>query len=174
KDYSRTLLVDDQTPEGARSFVAYRLTPRRERRDERSPRRGRSPRRDSPRPVRDDFSNEPLKNLVRRKRDKSSRGDSSPRREKSRARTDRSPRSSPPAEPMGPPQPVDMSSKPDSEKTDRNASPKRGDTESRDAPSKSKPALVPQIKSLSGSVTYIHPTIFIFAKNPIFTHFLFS
>ncbi|CAL9217697.1 unnamed protein product, partial [Arabidopsis halleri] len=27
KDYSRTLLVNDQTPEGARSVVAYRLTP---------------------------------------------------------------------------------------------------------------------------------------------------
>ncbi|XP_020867339.1 meiosis-specific protein ASY2-like [Arabidopsis lyrata subsp. lyrata] len=151
KDYSRTLLVDDNSSEGARSVAAYRLTPRRERHDERSPRRERSPRCDSPRPPRDDFSNEPLKNLVRRKRDKSSRSDSSPRREKSRARTDRSPRSSPPTEPMGPPRPVDMSSsaQPESEKTVRSASPKKGDSESRGASSRSKPALVPQVKSLS-------------------------
>ncbi|XP_020880630.1 LOW QUALITY PROTEIN: uncharacterized protein LOC110228239 [Arabidopsis lyrata subsp. lyrata] len=161
KDYSRTLLVDDNSTVGARSVAAFRLTPRRERRDDRSPRRerrddcsprrDRSPRRDSPRPPRDDFSNEPLKNLVRRKRDKSSRSDSSPRREKSRARTDRSPRSSSPTEPMGPPRPVDMSSssQPESEKTSRSASPKKGDSESRDASSKLKPVLVPQIKSLS-------------------------
>ncbi|XP_020879033.1 meiosis-specific protein ASY2-like [Arabidopsis lyrata subsp. lyrata] len=156
KDYSRTLLVDDGSTEGARSIAAFRSTPRRERRGDRSPRRARSPRRDSPRPSRDDFSNEPLKNLVRRKRDKSSRGDSSPRRKKSRARTDRSPRSSPPTEPMGPPRPVDMSSssQPDSEKTVRSASPKKGDSESRDASSRLKPALVPQVKSLSDSNFY--------------------
>ncbi|KAG7542874.1 hypothetical protein ISN45_Aa07g028150 [Arabidopsis thaliana x Arabidopsis arenosa] len=151
KDYSRTLLIDDGSTEGARSVAVYRLTPRRERRDQHSPRRERSPRRDSPRPPRDDFSNEPLKNLVRKKRDKSSRSDSSPRREKSRARTDRSPRSSPPSEPMGPPRSVDMSSssRSDGEKTARNASPKKGDSESRDASSRSKPVLVPQVKSLS-------------------------
>ncbi|CAH8257090.1 unnamed protein product [Arabidopsis lyrata] len=151
KDYSRTLLVDDGSTEGARSVASFRLTPRRDRRDSRSPRRVQSPRRDSPRPLRDDFSNEPIKNLVRRKRDKSSRSDSSPRREKSRARTDRSPRSSPPPEPMGPPRPVDMSSssQPDSGKTTRSASPKKGDSESRDASSRLKPALVPQVKSLS-------------------------
>ncbi|KAG7595217.1 hypothetical protein ISN45_Aa01g039260 [Arabidopsis thaliana x Arabidopsis arenosa] len=151
KDYSRTLLIDDGSTEGARSVAVYRLTPRRERRDQHSPRRERSPRRDSPRPPRDDFSNEPLKNLVRKKRDKSSRSDSSPRREKSRARTDRSPRSSPPSEPMGPPRSVDMSSSSrfDGEKTARNASPKKGDSESRDASSRSKPVLVPQVKSLS-------------------------
>ncbi|KAG7586481.1 hypothetical protein ISN45_Aa02g017780 [Arabidopsis thaliana x Arabidopsis arenosa] len=151
KDYSRTLLVDDGSTEGTRSVAVYRLTPRHERRDQRSPRRDRSPRHDSPRPLQDDFSSEPLKNLVRKKRDKSSRSESSPRREKSRARTDRSPRSSPPSEPMGPPRSVDMSSssRPDSGKTSQNASPKKGDSESRDAFPKSKPALVPQIKSLT-------------------------
>ncbi|XP_020866400.1 meiosis-specific protein ASY2-like [Arabidopsis lyrata subsp. lyrata] len=156
KDYSRTLLVDDGSTKGARSVASFRLTPRRDRRDSRSPRRDRCPRRDSPCPPRDDFSNEPLKNLVRRKRDKSSRSDSSPRREKSRARTDRSPRSSPPTEPMSPPRPVDMSSssQPDSEKTARSASPKKGDSESRDSSSRLKPALVPQVKSLSDSNFY--------------------
>ncbi|KAG7579187.1 hypothetical protein ISN45_Aa03g033470 [Arabidopsis thaliana x Arabidopsis arenosa] len=151
KDYSKTLLVDDNSTEGARSVAAFRLTPRRERRDEHSPRRDRSPRRDSPRPLRDDFSNEPLKNLVRRKRDKSSRSDSSPRREKSRARTDRSPRSSPPTEPMGPPAPVDMSSfsKHGGEKTARSVSPQKESSGSQDASPKSKPALVPQVKSLT-------------------------
>ncbi|XP_020876212.1 uncharacterized protein LOC110227164 [Arabidopsis lyrata subsp. lyrata] len=103
KDYSRTLLVDDGSAEGARSAAAFRPTPRRERRGERSPRKARSPRRDSPRPFRDDFSNEPLKNL------------------------------------------------PDSEKTARSTSPKKGDSESRDASSKLKPVLVPQVKSLSES-----------------------
>ncbi|XP_020875677.1 meiosis-specific protein ASY2-like [Arabidopsis lyrata subsp. lyrata] len=132
KDYSRTLLVDDGSVEGARSVTVFRLTPRRESRDDHSPRRARSPLRNSPRPPRDDFSNEPLRNLVRRKRDKSSRSDSSPRREKWRARTDRSPRSSPPTEPMGPPAPIDMSS-----------------SSSQYDSSKSKPVLVPQVKSLS-------------------------
>ncbi|XP_020876886.1 meiosis-specific protein ASY2-like [Arabidopsis lyrata subsp. lyrata] len=156
KDYSRTLLVDDGSTEWARSVASFRLTPRRDRHDSHSPRRDRSPRRDLPRPPRDDFSNEPIKNLVRRKRDKSSRSDSSPRREKSRARTDSSPRSSPPTEPMGPPRPVDMSSssQPDSGKTARSASPKKGDSESRDAFSGLKPALVPQVKSLSDSDFY--------------------
>ncbi|KAG7532779.1 hypothetical protein ISN45_Aa08g004400 [Arabidopsis thaliana x Arabidopsis arenosa] len=115
KDYSRSLLVDDGTAEGARSTGAYRLTPRRE----------------------------------RPKRDKSSRSDSSPQREKSRARTERSPRSSPPAEPMGPPPPVDMSSQHSGEKTARNVSPQKESSESQDAPPKSRPALVPQIKSLT-------------------------
>ncbi|XP_020890765.1 uncharacterized protein LOC110230886 [Arabidopsis lyrata subsp. lyrata] len=50
KDYSRTLLVDDGSAEGTRSVTAFRLTPHRERRDDRSPRRARSPHRDSPRP----------------------------------------------------------------------------------------------------------------------------
>ncbi|KAG7583746.1 hypothetical protein ISN44_As08g032630 [Arabidopsis suecica] len=149
KDYSRTLLVDDGTAEGARSTGAYRLTPRRERHGDRSPRRARSPRRDSPRPPRDDFSSEPLKNLIRKKRDKSSRSDSSPQREKSRARTDRSPRSSPPTEPMGPPPPVDMSSQHSGEKTARSVSPQNESSGSQDAFPKSKPALVPQIKSLT-------------------------
>ncbi|KAG7572162.1 hypothetical protein ISN44_As09g005500 [Arabidopsis suecica] len=151
KDYSRSLLVDDGTAEGARSTGAYRLTPRRERHGDRSPRRARSPRHDSSRPPRDDFSNEPLKNLIRRKRDKSSRSDSSPQREKSRARTERSPCSSPPAEPMGPPPPVDMSSQHSGEKTARNVSPQKESSESQDAPPKSRPALVPQIKSLTGN-----------------------
>ncbi|CAH8277911.1 unnamed protein product [Arabidopsis lyrata] len=129
KDYSRTLLVDDNSTEGARSVAAYR------------------------------------------KRDKSSRSDSSPQREKSRARTDRSPRSSPPTEPMGPPRPVDMSSssQPDSEKTARSASPKKGDSESRDASSRLKPALVPQVKSLSGLVIYTYLNVFVSIKIPIFT-----
>ncbi|KAG7559350.1 hypothetical protein ISN45_Aa05g009470 [Arabidopsis thaliana x Arabidopsis arenosa] len=145
KDYSRTLLVDDGTAEGARSTGAFRSTSRRERRGDRSPRRARSPRRDSPRPPRDDFSSEPLKNLIRKKRDKSSRSDSSPQREKSRARTDCSPRSSPPTEPMGPPPPVDMSSQHSGEKTARSASPLKESSGSRDAPPKSKPVLVPQL-----------------------------
>ncbi|KAG7543536.1 hypothetical protein ISN45_Aa07g034430 [Arabidopsis thaliana x Arabidopsis arenosa] len=151
KDYSRTLLVDDNSSEGARSVVAYRLTPRRERRNDRSPRRDRSPRGDSPRPPRDDFSSAPLKDLIRKKRDKSSRSDSSPHREKSRARTDRSPRSSPPSKTMGPPAPVDMSSFPkhDGEKTTRSVSPQKESSGSQDASPKSKPALVPQIKSLT-------------------------
>ncbi|XP_020877151.1 meiosis-specific protein ASY2-like [Arabidopsis lyrata subsp. lyrata] len=131
KDYSKTLLVDDGSTEGARSVAVFRLTPRRERHDDRPSRRLQSPNRDSPRSSRDDFSNEPLKDLIRKKRDRSSRSGSSPRRKKSRARTDRSPRSSPPTEPMGPPRPVDMSS-----------------SSQHDSP-KSKPALVPQIKSLS-------------------------
>ncbi|KAG7585049.1 hypothetical protein ISN45_Aa02g004240 [Arabidopsis thaliana x Arabidopsis arenosa] len=83
------------------------------------------------------------------KRDKSSRSDSSPQREKSRARTERSPRSSPPAELMGPPPPVDMSSQHSGEKTARNVSPQKESSESQDAPPKSRPALVPQIKSLT-------------------------
>ncbi|KAG7593754.1 hypothetical protein ISN45_Aa01g025410 [Arabidopsis thaliana x Arabidopsis arenosa] len=149
KDYSRSLLVDDGTAEGATSTGAYRLTPRRERHGDRSPRRARSPRHDSSRPPRDDFSNEPLKNLVRRKRDKSSRSDSSPQREKSRARTERSPRSSPPIEPMGPPPPVDMSSQHSGEKTARNVSPQKEGSGPQDASPKSKPALVPQIRSLT-------------------------
>ncbi|KAG7572032.1 hypothetical protein ISN44_As09g004290 [Arabidopsis suecica] len=151
KDYRRTLLVDDNSSEGARSVVAYRLTPRRERRNDRSPRKDRSPHGDSPRPPRDDFSNAPLKDLIRKKRDKSSRSDSSPHREKSRARTDRSPRSSPPSKTMGPPAPVDMSSLPkhDGEKTTRSVSPQKESSGSQDASPRSKPALVPQIKSLT-------------------------
>ncbi|KAG7543324.1 hypothetical protein ISN45_Aa07g032420 [Arabidopsis thaliana x Arabidopsis arenosa] len=116
KDYSRTLLVDDGTTEGARSTSAF---------------------------------SEPLKNLIRKKRDKSSCSDSSPQREKSRAQTECSPRSSPPTEPMGPPPPVDMSSQHSSEKTARSASPLKESSGSRDAPSKPKPVLVPQVKSLS-------------------------
>ncbi|XP_020887934.1 uncharacterized protein LOC110230203 [Arabidopsis lyrata subsp. lyrata] len=120
KDYSKTLLVDDGSTEGARSVAVFRLTPRRERHDDRPPRR-------------------------------SSRSGSSPRREKSRARTDRSPRSSPPTEPMGPPRPVDMSSSSQrsGEKTNLGAASQKDSSESRDDSPKTKPALVPQIKSLS-------------------------
>ncbi|KAG7588596.1 hypothetical protein ISN44_As07g009240 [Arabidopsis suecica] len=155
KDYSRTLLVNDGSAEGARSAGAFRSTPRRERRGDRSPRKTRSPRHDSPRPSsRDEFSSEPLKNLIRQKRDKSSRSSSSPQREKSRARTDRSPRSSPPTQPMAPPPPVDTSSssQPGGEKNVRSASPQNEGTESRGAPPKSKVVLVPQSKSLSGAI----------------------
>ncbi|KAG7543513.1 hypothetical protein ISN45_Aa07g034240 [Arabidopsis thaliana x Arabidopsis arenosa] len=151
KDYSRTLLVDDNSTEGTRSVIAYRLTPRRERRNDGSPRRDRSPRRGSPRPPQDDFRSAPLKDLIRKKRDKSSRSDSSPHREKSRARTGRSPRSSSPSKTMGPPAPVDMSSLPehDGEKTTRSVSPQKEGSGSQDASPKSKPALVPQIRSLT-------------------------
>ncbi|KAG7564371.1 hypothetical protein ISN44_As10g011370 [Arabidopsis suecica] len=153
KDYSRTLLVNDGTAEGARSAGAFRLTPHRERRGDRSPRGTRSPRRDSPRPSsRDDFSNEPLKNLIRKKRDMSSHSSSSPRREKSKPRTDRSPRSSPSSGTMAPPPPVAVSSssQPSGEKTNQSAALKKEGSGSRDASSKSKPVLVPQAKSLSG------------------------
>ncbi|XP_020884445.1 uncharacterized protein LOC110229206 [Arabidopsis lyrata subsp. lyrata] len=120
KDYSKTLLVDDGSTEGARSVAVFRLTPRRERHDDRPPRR-------------------------------SSRSGSSPRREKSRARTDRSPRSSPPTEPMGRPRPVDMSSSSQrsGEKTNLSAAPQKESSESRDDSPKTKPTLVPEIKSLS-------------------------
>ena len=50
KEYSRTLLVDDGSIEGARSTGAFRSSPRREGHSGRSPQRDRSPRRDSPRP----------------------------------------------------------------------------------------------------------------------------
>ncbi|KAL9808861.1 hypothetical protein AtNW77_Chr00c002g0321301 [Arabidopsis thaliana] len=51
KEYSRTLLVDDGSTEGARSAVAYRPTPHREGHSSRSSHKERSPRRDSPRPT---------------------------------------------------------------------------------------------------------------------------
>ncbi|KAG7572363.1 hypothetical protein ISN44_As09g007350 [Arabidopsis suecica] len=114
KDYSKTLLVDDNSTEGARCVVAFRLTPRRERRNDRSPRRDRSPYRDSP-------------------------------------RRSRGPGLTPPSKPMGPPAPVDMSSFPkhDGEKTAQSVSPQKESSGSQDASPKSKPALVPQIKSLT-------------------------
>ncbi|VYS68259.1 unnamed protein product [Arabidopsis thaliana] len=43
KEYSRTLLVDDGSAEGARSAGAFRSTSRRENRSGRSPQRDRSP-----------------------------------------------------------------------------------------------------------------------------------
>jgi len=49
KDYSQTLLVDDGSTKGARSGDAYKPMPRREHHGGHSPRRHRSPRRDSPR-----------------------------------------------------------------------------------------------------------------------------
>ncbi|KAG7533304.1 hypothetical protein ISN45_Aa08g009420 [Arabidopsis thaliana x Arabidopsis arenosa] len=152
KDYSRTLLVDDGSAEAARSVVAFRSTPH-------------------------DFNNEPLKNLIRQKRDMSSRSGSSSRREKSRARTDPSPRSSPPTAPMGPPPPVDMSSSSQhsGEKTVRSSSPNKGGTEPRDAPRKSKVVLVPQSKSLAGLTTiHTHLKIFISFRFQILRLFFFS
>ncbi|KAL9811914.1 hypothetical protein AtNW77_Chr5g0114621 [Arabidopsis thaliana] len=122
KEYSRTLLVDDSSAEGARSAERHG---------------GRSPRRN---------------NLLR---DRPARGSSSPRREKSKARTDRSPRSSPPPRLMGPPPPVVTSPPPQlsGEKTNRGVTPRQEDAESRDAPLKSKIVLVPQTKSLSAMET---------------------
>ncbi|VYS68269.1 unnamed protein product [Arabidopsis thaliana] len=97
REYSWTLLVDNGSTEGARFTGTFRFTPRREGRSRRSPRRDRSPRCDSPRPSsRDGLSSEPIVELIRKKRDRLVRGSSSPRRDKSKARTDRSPRSSPP------------------------------------------------------------------------------
>ncbi|KAG7529931.1 hypothetical protein ISN44_Un113g000010, partial [Arabidopsis suecica] len=81
KEYSRTLLVDDGSIEGARSTGAFRSSPRREGHSGRSPQRDRSP------------------------RHRPARGSSSPRRDKSKARTNSSPRSSPPPRSMGPPPP---------------------------------------------------------------------
>ncbi|KAL9812569.1 hypothetical protein AtNW77_Chr5g0121801 [Arabidopsis thaliana] len=83
KEYSKTLLVDDGSAKGARSADAFRSTPRRERHRGRSPRRKRSPRHDSPcSSPRGGLSSEPIADLVRKKRDRS------------KARTDRSPRGS--------------------------------------------------------------------------------
>ncbi|KAL9816594.1 hypothetical protein AtNW77_Chr4g0279661 [Arabidopsis thaliana] len=110
KEYSRTLLVDDRSAEGARSAGAYRPTPHREGHSSRSSHKERSPRRDSPRPTsRSGLSSEPIADLIRKKRDRPSRSSSSPKRDKSRARTDRSPRPSSPPRSMGPPPPVTIS-----------------------------------------------------------------
>ncbi|OAP00618.1 hypothetical protein AXX17_AT4G07670 [Arabidopsis thaliana] len=110
KEYSRTLLVDDRSAEGARSAGAYRPTPHREGHSSRSSHKERSPRRDSPRPTsRTGLSSEPIADLIRKKRDRPSRSSSSPKRDKSRARTDRSPRPSSPPRSMGPPPPVTIS-----------------------------------------------------------------
>ncbi|AED93989.1 myosin heavy chain-like protein [Arabidopsis thaliana] len=79
-----------------------------------------------------------------------SRGNSSPRRDKARARTDCSPRLSPPSRTMGPPPPVatSPSSQWSGEKTDHNTVPQKEGGEHRDTPPRSKVVLVPQTKSL--------------------------
>ena len=101
KEYSRTLLVDDGSAEGARSAGAFRPTPHHEGHGGRSPRKDRSPRRDSPRPTsRNRLSSEPITDLLRKKRERPTRSSSSPKRDKTRARTDRSPRLSPPPRSM--------------------------------------------------------------------------
>ncbi|KAG7610735.1 hypothetical protein ISN44_As05g027550 [Arabidopsis suecica] len=134
KEYSRTLLVDDSSAEGARSA---------ERHGGRSPRRNQSPRRGSPCPLPE-------------------------------ARTDRSPRSSPPPRLMGPPPPVVTSPPPQlsGEKTNRGVTPRQEDAESRDAPLKSKTVLVPQTKSLSdGVLQSVNASYFMFitrlGRNPL-------
>ncbi|KAG7619703.1 hypothetical protein ISN44_As04g006270 [Arabidopsis suecica] len=97
KEYSRTLLVDDGSAEGARSANAFRPTPHSEGHGRRSPQRDRSPRRDSPRPSSwNRLSSEPIADLLQKKRKRPTHSSSSPKRDKTRARTDRSPQSSPP------------------------------------------------------------------------------
>ncbi|CAA0405420.1 unnamed protein product [Arabidopsis thaliana] len=101
--------------------------------------RNQSPRRGSPcSSPRGGLSSESVADLIRKKRDRPARGSSSPRREKSKARTDRSPRSSPPPRLMGPPPPVVTSPPPQlsGEKTNRGVTPRQEDAESRDAPLK--------------------------------------
>ncbi|KAL9286001.1 hypothetical protein AtEden1_Chr4g0281211 [Arabidopsis thaliana] len=140
-EYSRTLLVDAS---------AYRPTSHREGHSGRSSHKERSPLRDSPRPTsRAGLSNEPLADLIRKKRDRSTRSSSSPKRDKTRARTDHSPRPSPPPRSMGPPPPVIVSPSSGSggEKAERSANPRRDETEVRDAGTKA--VLVPQTKSLT-------------------------
>lgn len=170
EDYTWILLVDDGSAEGARSAYAFRPTLHREHRGGRSPRRSRSLRRDSPRPnFWSGLSSEPLAELVRKKRDRPSRGNSSPRRDKARARTDCSPRLSPPSRTMGPPPPVatSPSSQWSGEKTDHNTVPQKEGGEHRDTPPRSKVVLVPQTKSLIGLVNYYYflvTTLFVFLK----------
>ncbi|OAO94462.1 hypothetical protein AXX17_AT5G31040 [Arabidopsis thaliana] len=149
KEYSRTLLVDDGSAEGARSAGAYRPTPHREGHGSRSPRRDQSPRRDSPRPASQTrLSSEPIADLYRKKRERATRSSSSPKRDKTRARTDRSPRLSPPPRSIGPPPPViASSSKFGSEKTGQSENPRREEVEPRDVNPKA--VLVPQTKSFT-------------------------
>ena len=126
KEYSRTLLVDDGSAEGARSAGAYRPTPHREGHSGRLSHRERSPHRDSPRPAsRTGLSSERLADLIQKKRDRSTGDSSSPKRDKTRAQTDRSPRLSAPSRSMGPPPPVTVSPSSGSggEKADRSANP---------------------------------------------------
>jgi len=149
KEYSRTLLVDDGSAEGARSAGAYRPTPHREGHGSRSPRRDQSPRRNLPRPASQTrLSSEPIADLYRKKRERATRSSSSPKRDKTRARTDRSPRLSPPPRSIGPPPPViASSSKFGSEKTGQSENPRREEVEPRDVNPKA--VLVPQTKSLT-------------------------
>ncbi|AEE77693.1 myosin heavy chain-like protein [Arabidopsis thaliana] len=107
KEYSRTLLVDDGSDEGARSAGAFRPTPHRKGHGGRSPRRDQSPRRDSPQTAsRTRLSSELIADLLQKKRERPTRSSSFPKRDKTIARTDRSPRSSPLPRSMGPPPPV--------------------------------------------------------------------
>jgi len=95
KEYSRTLLVDDGCAEGARSAGAYRPTPHRKGHSGRSSHKERSPRCDPPWPTsQTGFCSKPIADLIRKKRDRPTRRSSSPKRDKTRARTDRSPRPS--------------------------------------------------------------------------------
>ncbi|KAG7648628.1 hypothetical protein ISN45_At01g036630 [Arabidopsis thaliana x Arabidopsis arenosa] len=154
KVYSRTLLVDDGSAEGARFAGAYRPTPHREGHSGRSSHKERSPRRDSPRPTsRTGLSSEPIADLIQKKRDRPSRSSSSPKTDKTRARTDRSPRPSSPPRSMGPPPPVTVSPSSGSggEKAERSANPRRDETKVRDAGTKA--VLVPQTKSLTAMET---------------------
>ncbi|KAL9812020.1 hypothetical protein AtNW77_Chr5g0116051 [Arabidopsis thaliana] len=139
KEYSRTLLVDDGSAEGARSAAGH-------------PRRDQSPRRDSPRPASQTrLSSEPIADLYRKKRERATRSSSSPKRDKTRARTDRSPRLSPPPRSIGPPPPViASSSKFGSEKTGQSENPRREEVEPRDVNPKA--VLVPQTKSFTRNV----------------------
>ncbi|KAL9811921.1 hypothetical protein AtNW77_Chr5g0114701 [Arabidopsis thaliana] len=67
KEYSRTLLVDNGSAEGAKSAGAYRPIPHREGHSGQSSRRERSPRRKSPRPAsRTRLSSEPLADLIQK------------------------------------------------------------------------------------------------------------
>ncbi|KAL9808865.1 hypothetical protein AtNW77_Chr00c002g0321341 [Arabidopsis thaliana] len=153
KEYSRTLLVDDESAEAARSAGAYKPTPHREDHSSRSSHKERSPRRDSPRPTsRSGLSSEPIANLIRKKRDRPSCNSSSPKRDKTRARTDRSPRPSSSPRSMGPPSPVAVSplSGLGGEKAERSTIPRRDETEVRDAGAKA--VLVPQSKSLTDTI----------------------
>ncbi|OAP06578.1 hypothetical protein AXX17_AT3G36270 [Arabidopsis thaliana] len=110
KEYSRTLLVDDGNAEGARSAGAYRPTPQRKGHSGRSSHKERSPRCDSPWPTsQTGLCSEPIADLIRKKRDRPTRRSFSPKRDKTRARTDRSPRPSSPPRSMGPPPPVTVS-----------------------------------------------------------------
>ncbi|KAL9293573.1 hypothetical protein AtEden1_Chr3g0196281 [Arabidopsis thaliana] len=154
KEYSRTLLVDDGSAEGARSAAVYRPTPHCKGHSGRSSHKERSRRCDSPWPTsQTGLCSEPIADLIRKKRDRPTRRSSSPKRDKTRARADRSPRPSLPPRSMGPPPPVTVSPSSGSggEKAERSANPRRNETEVRDAGTKV--VLVPQTKSLTAMET---------------------